>query len=163
MANIMKLAFVVLAQAMLVSCTPSFNLSFYNNSGNTLTVLGANGEQFIWEKEQYLTFHNSRSNVITLDYPLIEFGLSSSEGTVLGYSIERYDSEDFRFVSSGGLHETQVAALVTKEPQHACVHLSIQADMKIYWAGNKCRKLDMSNFSYADQPDGFPISPEVQS
>lgn len=146
----------------LVSCRPVFDLSFYNGSGVDLRVNGHNGETVVWPDETYLTFNSAQSNMIGPDYPDIEFSVSAVDGRNLIYAIDKVNSEEFRFVSSGAWNEDQRPAKVSASPNRACLHMRIEPDMKMYWLENGCGQKSLNDTPKGVQPSGFPVVPSSE-
>lgn len=146
----------------LASCTPVFNLSFYNASGMNLTVNGQNDEIVDWPSKTYLTFNNRGSNMVGMDYPEIYFRIFSSDGRNLVYSVDKTSTEGFTYVTSGALNAEQATASVTPEPSRACVHVRMEADLKLYWVDSGCGRRDLANSQPSEQPEGFPVVPVSQ-
>lgn len=143
----------------LASCRPVFDLSFYNGSGMDLMVNGHNDETVSWPNETYLIFDNAQSNMIGLDHPDIEFKVSAVDGRVLTYTIDKENSQDFRFVSSGAWNADQKPAKVSPSPDRSCLHMRIETDLNLYWVDSGCGRKNLKGAPKGAQPPGFPVVP----
>lgn len=159
MRKFLSVLFFMLAAQVLVSCTPEFNLALYNQTGQQLVVMGSRSTRIVWDNQKYLTIPNRDSGVLLVDYPNIELRILDQQNSEYVYLIERFGSEAFRSVSAGDAPIGQPNAEVTDEAQRACIHLSIEADLKLYFRGSTCGVHPLDSDSIADQPPGFPVLP----
>jgi len=156
-----------LAAASLVlvgGCEPDFAVSFYNNSGRDLQIVRSPGTPLAWPEGAYVAFSNIGSDVVNEEDNSLVFRVMDAEGLTYRFAVDRQRaSRDpsvsrLAWIRPASRSET---GEVVHQPRNACVHVRIEADMKLSWLSAQCGTRDLGSPMLDNQPAPFPVEPTV--
>jgi hypothetical protein len=152
---------------VLGSCTPDYEISVYNNSGQELTVLIGRPQSIRWEAGKFLTFRNLGGEVVGWsEAGALEIAVLSASGRLQKYHIDKREAEKtsetfaLRYMNSGRPPGRVLSAFaVSGSVPRSDVCLRVDRDMKMYWFGRGCEAAVQTAMPIPDQPGIFPLTP----